>query len=717
MIENRNVVSLVKGVNYVNMEEKNVLLNTGSASFDATSFEYWSMLLNGGELVLCNEQTLLNSDLLKQEIRKRKVNMMWFTSSLLNQWVDLDMTVFEGLRTVIAGGEKLSEKHIEKLRNRYPSLEIINGYGPTENTTFSLTYPVRERQISQPIPIGHPLNNRTAYVLDHQLRLCGVGMIGELYVGGAGVGRGYLNRPDLTKEKFIPDPFIADPGARMYRTGDLARYLQDGNLEYHGRLDEQVKIRGFRIEPAEIESVIQQYAGVQHAVVVAREDRASEKRLIAYLVPEGEFSRDDITAFLQSKLPSYMVPRVFIPLNRIPLTSNGKLDKKALPDPDLFTESLNRKIRPAETDTQKMLAAIWTDALHLRQISMDDNFFELGGHSLIAIRVMKMIEEKANKRLPITALFEAPTIEKLSRMLEQGEKSDSWKSLVPIKPGGNKPPLYIVHGSGLTVLIFHALATGLDPDQPVFGLQARGLNGIDEPFDNMEEIAACYVMEVLEQNSQGPYNLAGYSFGGIVAFEMARQLKAMGREVNMLAIFDTNAGHSVHFDDWALRMGRKFKRQLPKFWFILRSFKKYPAETIAYQFNFLKNKLTRLLAGARIIQKMPGEEEHLDHADKINRKHDIAFEKYKLTPYNGTIDLFRVKSRMYFLDDPIYLGWKPFALQGLNIHEISGDHKTFLLAPNVQELSGLLGEILNERNAGKEVKKDFVNPSSVLKAI
>jgi amino acid adenylation domain-containing protein len=717
MIENRNVVSLVKGVNYVNLEEKNVLLNTGSTSFDATSFEYWSMLLNGGELVICSEQTLLNSDLLKQEIRKKKVNMMWFTSSLLNQWVDLDMTVFEGLRTVIAGGEKLSEKHIEKLRNRYPSMEIINGYGPTENTTFSLTYSVKERQITQPIPIGLPLTNRTSYVLDHQFHLCGVGMIGELYVGGAGVGRGYLNRPDLTKEKFLPDPFSAEPDAVMYRTGDLARYLPDGNLEYHGRLDEQVKIRGFRIEPAEIESVIEQYAGVQHAVVVAREDRTAEKRLIAYLVLKGEFNRDDIVVFLQSKLPAYMVPRILIPLNRIPLTSNGKLDKKALPDPDLLPEFGNRKIRPAETENQKMLVAIWTEALHLRQISMDDNFFELGGHSLVAVRVMKMIEDKTNKRFPITTLFEAPTIEKLSRILEQGEKSDSWKSLVTIKPGGNKPPLYIVHGSGLTVLIFHALATGLDPEQPVFGLQARGLNGIDEPFDNMEKIAACYVSEILEQDPQGPYNLAGYSFGGIVAFEMARQLKAMDREVNMLAIFDTNADHSVHFDDWALRMGRKFKRQFPKFRFILRSFKKFPAETMSYQFNFLKNKLARLLAGARIIQKIPGEEEHLDHADKINRKHDIAFEKYKLTPYNGTIDLFRVKSRMYFLDDPIYLGWKPYALQGLNIHEISGDHKTFLLAPNVQELSKLLGEILNERNAGKEVKKEFVNPSSVLKAI
>ena len=214
-----------------------------------------------------------------------------------------------------------------------------------------------------------------------------------------------------------------------------------------------------------------------------------------------------------------------------------------MPDPDLLPEFGGRKIRPAETDMQKILATIWMDTLHLQTISIDDNFFELGGHSLIAVRVMKIIQEKSKHRLPITALFEAPTIEKLSLLLEHDEKKDSWKSLVPIKPDGKKPPLYIVHGSGLTVLIFHALAMGLDPDQPVFGLQARGLNGTDEPFDNMEEIAAYYVNEILEQNPQGPYSLAGYSFGGIVAFEMAKQLKARGSEVNMLAIFD-NADNS-----------------------------------------------------------------------------------------------------------------------------------------------------------------------------
>jgi thioesterase domain-containing protein len=233
----------------------------------------------------------------------------------------------------------------------------------------------------------------------------------------------------------------------------------------------------------------------------------------------------------------------------------------------------------------------------------------------------------------------------------------------------------------------------------------------------MDEIAAYYVGEILQQNPYGPYNLAGYSFGGIVAFEMAKQLKAMGREVNMLAIFDTNADHSYQFDDWAFKMRKKFKRQFPKFKFILRSLKKYPAETVAYQISFLKSKFNHLLINAGIAKKMDTKEEHLDFADKINHKHNIAFDKYKLEAYNGSIDLFRVKSRMYFLDDPVYLGWKPYALQGINVHEISGDHKTFLLPPNVKELSRVLGQIIDQRNAGREIRKNFTDPSSVLKAI
>jgi len=465
------------------------------------------------------------------------------------------------------------------------------------------------------------------------------------------------------------------------------------------------------------QDVGKQDRSIKDAVVVVSQDNDSDKKLIAYVVPDGGFNRDEITNYLQSQLPSYMVPRLIIQLNRIPLTSNGKVDKRALPDPDLLPEFGNRVARNPETEKQKLVASIWADALKLKQVSIDDNFFELGGHSLIAVKVMKSIEEKTGSRLPISALFEAPTVEKLSYLLEQDEKVISWKSLVPIKPEGSKPPLYIVHGSGLTVLVFHALAMGLDPDQPVYGLQARGLNGIDEPFDTIEDIASCYIEEILEQNPHGPYSLVGYSFGGIVAFEMAKQFKTMGKEVNMLAIFDTNADNSVFFDKKSTRIKKKIKRQFPKFRFIVQSFIKDPSSTMDYQFKLVKGKINNLLSWAGIIQKEPDEDEHLVHADKINHSHDIAFRKYHMKPYNGTIDLFRVKNRMYYLDDPKYLGWKSLALQGLNIHEISGDHKTFLFAPNVQELSLLMRKIINERNDEIRVRKDFPNPSSVLKAI
>ena len=711
MIENRSVVSLVSGVDYIKLTGEEVLLSTGSPSFDATTFEYWSTLLNGGMLILSSEETLLNGDALKQAITKHRVNIMWFTSSLLNQWIDLDINVFEGLRTILTGGEKLSEKHIQKLRDKYPSTQIINGYGPTENTTFSLTYDIRDKMINQAIPIGRPLSNRTAYILNPKMQPCSMGVVGELYVGGDGVARGYMNESALTKEKFPADPFSKISGAKMYRTGDLASKMGDGNIRFHGRADDQVKIRGYRIEPGEIEYALKQNDGIQDAVVIVSDDNDTDKKLIAYVVPEGVFNKENIVTFLQSKLPEFMVPRVYISLKKLPLTNNGKVDRKALPNPDVSSAFNNRKIKQPETEKQKLVAAIWSDALHIKQLSIDDNFFVLGGHSLIAVKVMKGIAEKTGSRLPITALFEAPTVEKLSELLDKDQKAISWKSLVPIKPEGNKPPLYIVHGSGLTVLVFHSLATGMDSDQPVYGLQARGLNGVDQPFDTMEDIAACYVAEILEQNPKGPYNLAGYSFGGIVAFEMAKQLKAMGREINMLAIFDTNADNSVYFDDWLLRMGKKFKRQFPKFRFVLRSFKKYPVDTIVYQFNALKYKFFSMLAKTRLIKKSVLIEENLEYADKINHLHDIAFEKYKMIPYNGTIDLFRVKNRMYYLDDPIYLGWKSYALHGMNIHEIAGDHKTFLLPPNVDELAKLLREILNERN------KRFENPSAMLKVV
>ncbi|HVM89005.1 MAG TPA: amino acid adenylation domain-containing protein [Puia sp.] len=714
MIEHKNVVSLVKGIGYVKLSEQSVLLSTGSPSFDATTFEYWGMLLNGGELVLCDEETLFDTRSLKKVIAENKVNIMWVTSGLLNQWVDLDIMIFEKLQTVLAGGEKLSEKHIEKLKRKFPAISIINGYGPTENTTFSLTYLIHSSEIPHPIPIGRALNSRSAYILNSHMQLCAVGEEGELYVGGAGIGRGYLNLPELTREKFMPDLFNVSAGAMMYRTGDIAKWLADGNVEFLGRIDDQVKIRGFRIELGEIESVLKKCSGVKDAVIIAKEDRDGIKRLVGYVVAENSFDKENIMSYLQQHLPDYMIPKLLIELNKIPLTANGKADKKALPDPGLLPEFGKRKHKAPRTETEKIVAGIFSDALGLAEISIDDDFFEMGGHSLIAIKVMKILEEKTGQKLPITSLFSAPTVEKLSALLKDESVPIVWKSLVPIKPEGNKPPLYIVHGSGLTVMVFNSLAKELSENQPVYGLQAYGLNG-EEPFDTIEEIATHYINEIVAYNPDGPYLLAGYSFGGKVVFEMAKQLKAMGKEVRLVAIFDTNVAGADNFLSSSQRWKKKIVRQFPKALFVFQSFAKYPADTIKYQFNFFFGKIRSLLEKAGMLNSLPAEEEQLSvYAKRINEAYFKAYANYKMIPYDGVIDLFRVTKRLYYLDDPVYLGWNAYALKGVNIYDIPGDHKTFLLGTNYIALAKTLQKCIDEHNKAHE-KGSYRN--TILKAV
>jgi amino acid adenylation domain-containing protein len=711
MIENRNIVSLVKNAGYVPLNEKSILLSTGSPSFDASTFEYWGMLLNGGQLLISNEQVLLNGSLLKKEITSRKVNIMWFTSSLLNQWIDLDMEVFEGLEIILAGGEKLSEKHVIKLITRYPKLTIINGYGPTENTTFSLTFPITEKETTGDIPIGRPLNNRTAYILNPQGAMCPTGVTGELFVGGAGVGRGYLRQPGLTKERFLPDPFGSEAYPVMYKTGDLARWIDPETIAYMGRMDEQVKIRGFRIELGEIETVLKQHSHIKDCAVVAPPDKEGQLRLVAYVVPQPSFNKDELNAFLKTKLPDYMVPRLMVALDQLPLTANGKTDRKALSAREGLIKTDRGQNKEGYTRYQKMIAGIFAEALRLEEVDKEDDFFELGGNSLMAIKVMRLLEEHTAVRLPISVLFQAPTSEKLAHYIQMNNKESSWTSLVPIKPEGNKPPLYIVHGSGLTVFVFNALARGMDPEQPVYGLQARGLNG-EDPFDNIPDIAAHYISEITTQNPSGPYCLAGYSFGGIVAFEMAKQLQAAGKEVSRLIIFDTNAAYNAdYFLSRSKRLQRKCLKQFSKMVFIGKSLRKYPQETIRYQYRFFSGLLPRLLekVGLRSKRQEEEEEQLSIYARKINEKHYQAADKYRFTPYNGTVDLFRVSKRLYFLQDPEYLGWKPFALKGVSVHEIPGDHKTFLLPPNEQELAAKLKAVLNEPTKKQESKNDFLH--------
>ncbi|MBC7938097.1 MAG: amino acid adenylation domain-containing protein [Rhizobacter sp.] len=425
MVEHRNVVSLVKGINYVNFTNGDILLSTGSSSFDATTFEYWGMLLNGGQLVLCSEDTLVNNGLLKKEIEERKVTQMWFTSSWFNQLVETDLNVFETLKTILVGGEKLSEKHIAKVRQTYPAIEIINGYGPTENTTFSLTYHVRDIEINSAIPIGRPLSNRSAYIMNADCQIVPTGVAGEIYVGGAGIARGYLNNPDLTTEKFIDNPFSSEAGSRLYKTGDLGRWLPCGNIGYMGRIDDQVKIRGFRIEPGEIESILQQSVLVEQAVVLAKDDKQSNKRLVAYIVPHGPFDMEAIINYINDKLPAYMVPSFWVEMKILPLTSNGKINRNAFPDPDIYGSMKNNYAAPGN-ELETALVELWQGLLGLDRIGIKDNFFKLGGNSLLAIKTVSILNKQFNYILPIIKLYQYPTIAGIVAFL-QPEHTESEK--------------------------------------------------------------------------------------------------------------------------------------------------------------------------------------------------------------------------------------------------------------------------------------------------
>ncbi|MBB6498472.1 non-ribosomal peptide synthetase [Pedobacter cryoconitis] len=422
LVTHRNVVSLIHAANYIVLDKEDVLLSVGSIAFDATTFEYWGALLNGGRLVLGAENSLLDPVQLKRVLQEEGVTKMFFTTAWFNQLVDTDVTVFGRLSAVLTGGEKLSENHVKRFMQAYPEIVISNIYGPTENTTFSLSYVMNNQEITVNTPIGISLDNRSAYVLDQDQQLVPMGVTGELYVGGEGVARGYLNRPELTLERFITNPFHQDPAKRLYRTGDLVRMHLDGNIEFVGRSDNQVKIRGYRIELGEIENVLRQNSMVRNCVVVAKADRTGGKRLIGYVVEEEMFDKEKMNAWLKVRLPEYMVPSVWLTLEEIPLTVNGKTDYAVLPDPDINDLSINEYEAPRD-ETETKLIAVWQSVLNIQRINIHDDFFELGGHSLLAIRLLAAVRNELAVELSVDNVFTYTTVATMTAFIQQMEST------------------------------------------------------------------------------------------------------------------------------------------------------------------------------------------------------------------------------------------------------------------------------------------------------
>jgi thioesterase domain-containing protein/acyl carrier protein len=480
----------------------------------------------------------------------------------------------------------------------------------------------------------------------------------------------------------------------------LGRIKENGEIQCLGRIDHQVKVRGYRIELEEIEHALVGEENIKEAVVVAREDNPGDPRLVAYIVLAPDAKVEDLKSqtygwhqALMAVLPEYMVPDDFVLMASIPITPNGKTDRKSLPKPDYSLVNRSGEYVAPRTEIEQQLAGIWQELMGLEKISVFDNFFTLGGRSLVAVQIMARIEKLTGKRLPLATLFEHSTIEKLALVLNKDSKSITWESLVPIKPQGSKMPLYIVHGAGLNVLLFNALAMNMDAEQPVYGLQARGLNGVDEPLDIMEEIAANYIAEILTQNPTGPYALAGYSLGGTIAYEMAHQMMAMGKEVKMLAVFDTYAKQSDAYDPYYKRIPNRIILFFKKLLYSFVLFAKDPKRTIEYKWTNISRMLIRR------FWKLKGSEEKREgffaYDNEIDEASAKAKRNYYQKPLNIVVDLFRAKTRTFYMNDFAYLGWREFALNGVNVHDIPGEHNTIFAPPNDQEFAVVLQRCLD----------------------
>ena len=434
----RGVVRLLFGQNYVRLTGAETLLQSSPLSFDASFFELWGALLHGGRCVLLPAVSPAAHELARV-VREHGVSVLWLTASLFNAVVDEDPEALAGVRQLLVGGEALSVSHVGRALERLPATRIVNGYGPTENTTFTCCH-----EVSRPldpalgsIPIGRPVANTRVYVLDAGLTPAPVGVVGELYAAGAGLARGYLRRPGLTAERFLPDPFSSEPGARMYRTGDLARRLPGGELEFVGRVDHQVKVRGFRVELGEIEAALARHESVGEAVVVAREGAAGGRQLVAYVVPADSraLQAAELRGFLRERLPEYMLPAAFVALGRLPLTLNGKVDRRALAARELDARGGGAASHTTpRTVVEELMADLWSSVLGVESVGVNEDFLELGGHSLLAIQLVSRVRETFNVELPVRSLFETRTVAGLAAETERRLGAGVSSSIPPLAP-------------------------------------------------------------------------------------------------------------------------------------------------------------------------------------------------------------------------------------------------------------------------------------------
>ena len=674
------------------------LLAVTTASFDISVLEIFLPLTTGARVVLASRDEAADGARLRGLIAASGATVMQATPATWRMLLEAGWLADSTLK-LLCGGEALPRDLANALTSN--GAPLWNLYGPTETTVWSTAERV-DADDDGPTSIGRPIANTRVYVLDAALNPAPSGVPGELFIAGDGVARGYLHRPSLTADRFIPDPFAANAGARMYRTGDRARWRADGRLEYLGRLDAQVKVRGHRIEPGEVEAALLRHPSVRQAVAVAREDTPGDARLVAYLMSD-DVPPAELRALLRETLPDYMVPSAFVRLDALPLTRSGKVDRRALPAPG--RESAAAYVAPRD-EAEAALAALFAEVLGTERVGAADGFFDLGGHSLLAVRLMSRITQRFGRELPLATLFQHPTPAELATLLRDGAShgADGARSpLVAFRAEGTLPPLFLVHPAGGTAFRYADLARHLDPARPVFALQAAGLAEGERPVESVEEMAARYVEAIREARPRGPYLLGGWSAGGVIAQEMARLLRDAGGDVPLLVLFDAD----VPRPDW---------------------------EKIAPDDVELLRRFTRGLGGASEeallalvdeLRALPPEDRLRGLADWIARS-DLGIPDTAVAQIGRAVDVFRAtvravnafEARPY--DGPVLLlqaaegipgqpetrpgglpgAWRPFLRGPFAVREVPGTHGTLVFEPHVSVLAPVLERALMDAVAG-----------------
>ena len=689
-VPHRGVLRLGLGSTYVDWRKATTFLQMAPLSFDASTFEVWGPLLNGARLVVFPEQ-VPTIPRLEQVLREGKVDCLWLTAALFNFVIDERPECLASVRQLIVGGEALSVPHVIRSQARLPFTKLINGYGPTECTTFACCYPIPSIPASATsIPIGRPIANTSVLVLDTNRRVVPVGVVGELYIGGDGVALGYHDRPELTAARFVPDP-SGDTGERWYRTGDLVRWLPEGVLDFVGRIDSQVKMRGFRVEPGEIEAVCRRHHAVRDVVVLLHKRTPTDARLVAYVatVDHSAASAADIRQFLEQHLPRQLMPSEIVLRDELPLTPNGKVDRTAL---------LARSVAPAPTGTatadpsaalsavEQQLLAIWLDVLRVESLSVNDDFFALGGHSLTAVQMFSSIQAAFDRSLPFSALLQHSTVARLARLLEPPVASDVRpSSLVPLRSSGSLPPLFLLPGIGSEVWTFLELVKELDAKQPVFGILPTGAKGAGRTL-SISEMAAGFAADIESAYPGGPYILGGYCSGAVTAFEVARQLRLRGKPVQMLVVFDywlkeQPCGLLAYVRNAALWFADDFMHT-----------------SVSNNLGRAKSKARLLRARVRAligrvgpppdVRDVLGMWRYPDY--EVRRLEDFlkAMQAYRFTGYDGAIHVFRARTRSLGRSQPSAdMGWSEIAEGPLTIETVQGAHDSMFMQPFVRSLA------------------------------